>query len=581
MRITSILLAALAFGVAMSGRASPDSVRVWSWNAGTDLRVYAGSFSRNVTSREVDLVALRNERVHVQIGVRSAQDLTARVRVGQFEGPEGEPSGIGTLVRVPRLILVDENRQFTPDALIPCDSLELQANVSRSFWFTFSVPRDAADGIHRSIVEVAFEGARVDTFRVTINVLPFALPNPWDYQFHLNIWQDPASIARWHGVELWSEEHWALIGRYAQNLAMHGQKSATTTIIEGPWDAQTGHRFPSMVTWKYPGEWQLERTDRFTFDFSVFDRYVETLEAAGVRDAIHAYSIVYGPGSRNDCQITYIDTRTGEKKVRTTTVGDPWYMAAWRTFLPRFVDHLSGKGWLEKTYLGMDEKPDEVLEIILPLVGEAAPGLKVALAGYGGKYMSVVDDFAISFRHLFNPKGDYPLEPEKRRKEGKRTTFYVAVGPIRPNTFLFSPLFESRILPWISVASNLDGFLRWAYNMWPDALWDQPFYRWHSGDMFLVYPGDHGPWDSVRWEMLHQGIQDVEALRLARMTLEQARERGVAEEQLEPLQADLDHAVRLATRQYLDGSSRYPVPDEARALVNGVLERLAVLLQAE
>lgn len=33
--------------------------------------------------------------------------------------------------------------------------------------------------------------------------------------------------------------------------------------------------------------------------------------------------------------------------------------------------------------------------------------------------------------------------------------------------------------------------------------------------MFFVYPGKNGPLDSMRWELLRQGIQDYEALNLA------------------------------------------------------------------
>lgn len=555
---------------------SADTTPVWSWIADTDLRVYPSSFSRRLGLREIDVCALRNERVHAQIGVRAERDVEVALEAIGFSAENSGPLWAVPVVRISRWILVDEDGQLTPDVLIPSDTLRLRANTSRSFWLTWFVPADADTGVHGMKLVVHFKGVQADTYRVRLKVLPFALPDPAEYRFHLNVWQDPAALARWHGVELWSEEHWELIGRYAQNLAAHGQKSATTTILDDPWDAQTGHPFPSMVLWKYPGEWNLRRTDRFSFDFSLFDRYVETLEKAGVRQAIHAYSIVYGPGGRNDCRITYLDTRSRKVRQRRTTVGDPWYMAAWRNFLPQFVTHLRQKGWLEKTFLGMDEKPDEILEVILPLVREAAPGLKVALAGYGGKYIDAVDDFSISYQYLLAPQGGYRLDPERRRSQGKVTTFYVAVGPIRPNTFLFSPLFESRILPWIADAVHLDGFLRWAYNSWPDGMWEQPFYRWHSGDMFLVYPGDAGPWDSMRWEMLHQGIQDVEALRLARELLRRAQAAGVlGEQEGAALSAQLERANRLATRQYLDPSAWYPQPAEARHLVNEVLERLA------
>jgi hypothetical protein len=70
------------------------------------------------------------------------------------------------------------------------------------------------------------------------------------------------------------------------------------------------------------------------------------------------------------------------------------------------------------------------------------------------------------------------------------------------------------MLPWVAADHDVDGYIRWAWNLWPTDVWTQPKFKWPPGDMFFVYPGDTGPLDSTRWEMLHQGIQDVEALRL-------------------------------------------------------------------
>lgn len=101
-----------------------------------------------------------------------------------------------------------------------------------------------------------------------------------------------------------------------------------------------------------------------------------------------------------------------------------------------------------------------------------------------------------------------------RRRAGRTTTFYVACGIARPNTFTFSPPAEACYLGWVASAMGFDGFLRWASNSWgehPERDARNP--RWPAGDTFLMYPGGVR---SVRFERLREGIQDYEKMRILR-----------------------------------------------------------------
>jgi hypothetical protein len=65
---------------------------------------------------------------------------------------------------------------------------------------------------------------------------------------------------------------------------------------------------------------------------------------------------------------------------------------------------------------------------------------------------------------------------------------------------------------------GFDGFLRWAYNSWPeDPVMDSRYIKWPAGDTYLVYPGARS---SVRFERLREGIQDYEKIRILRETPE-------------------------------------------------------------
>ena len=68
-----------------------------------------------------------------------------------------------------------------------------------------------------------------------------------------------------------------------------------------------------------------------------------------------------------------------------------------------------------------------------------------------------------------------------------------------------------------AVKSNLDGYLRWAFNSWvQEPLLDSRYITWAAGDTYLVYPGAR---TSIRFERLVSGIQDYEKIKILRKEL--------------------------------------------------------------
>ena len=59
---------------------------------------------------------------------------------------------------------------------------------------------------------------------------------------------------------------------------------------------------------------------------------------------------------------------------------------------------------------------------------------------------------------------------------------------------------------------GLDGFLRWAWNSWPeDPTKDATYWNWRAGDTFLCYPNGEPSW---RFLELRNGIIAAEKVRL-------------------------------------------------------------------
>ena len=112
---------------------------------------------------------------------------------------------------------------------------------------------------------------------------------------------------------------------------------------------------------------------------------------------------------------------------------------------------------------------------------------------------------------------------EKLHSKGGRMLWYVCCWPPIPNTFLHSPLVEGQLHGWLTFYLKLDGFLRWAFCLWPAEPWKRVSWRapdWSAGDLYFVLPGNDGsPVETLRYEALRMAGQDYELLKLAERTL--------------------------------------------------------------
>ncbi|HET7214816.1 MAG TPA: carbohydrate-binding family 9-like protein [Terriglobia bacterium] len=565
--LTTLLLAG-TFLFLPFAEAQTESSGLQAWEVSTGMRLTPASMQEE-KSAGASAEAFRNEIVSMQFAVRSASDLKPFAASCEASGASGarQLPCSWVEVRYPGYVPVVERGEAMADPLFPSPPNEIKANWTQGVWLTVSVPRDAAAGDYEGGLEIR-AGAESKRFKLSLRVLDFTLPGMVQGNFDLNIWQDPAAVARVAKVPLWSPEHWKLLEAYTRDLAAHGQKAISTSIISDPWRSQTGFVYPSMVQWNFPGVYKEGEASRFQFDFSVLDRYVEMMMKAGIDKSIQCFSMVDGPGRTSLCNIGYTDTQTGKMRICPTHVGDAAYRDAWGAFLPALVRHLRQHGWLSRTYMGFDEKPQAIMEGILSVLKADAPELKVSLSGGSSSEESATVGDLVLYYGALRRRDVVRKLLEERRGVGP-TTFYTACGTTSPNTFIYSPQWESRLLPWISFQHGLAGYARWAYQSWPEDVWKDPESRWHSGDSFLVYPGDDGPIDSTRWELLRQGIQDYEALAMLKQKIENLRKAPGHEDQAASLERRMMSAVHRATS--LDTCHGIPNPGLSRRNVNALL----------
>lgn len=484
-----------------------------------------GSEVPEVPAGPLKALACRNSIVSLAMLVRSEGNLHARLVFSDLTAGSASIPGDALSVKLVGAIPTPEAGPVM-EALTDVDVFT--AYGTAAFYITARIPKGIPAGIYRGTVTVMVGDEEAASNEIEIEVADVDLPDTHDWSFFLNVWANPATVARWHGVEIWSDEHFARMRPYIEDLASHGQKTAVVPICYQPWGTQTRDPFPNAVIWKRRGE-------EYEFDFSIFDRYVEMHIACGIDQAIHCYSVVQGPGSGRQSMIEYIDVETGEIKQIQTEIGDAEWCEAWKAFFKAFREHLAAKGWLEKTYIAFDEKPDDVMTPVMEMLAEYAPDFKIALAANTrSEEFAQIQDLCLS--GVFDDKGIAELAPAERKTMGMAelldpgnassktecssdkliTTFYVCCGPAFPNTFIYSPLVESRMLAWLAAQGGYDGFLRWSYNDWSADPYLHPEYApFPTGDCNFIYPGSNGPVSSLRWEQLREGIQDYELALIA------------------------------------------------------------------
>lgn len=508
--------------------------------------------------RDLELSGVRNERQSAQLAVTTTERISSlQCSVGELSGDGGRIPADNVTTRFVGYVPVDRalgemtwsatlegvagdevsgtrDPDVVGDPLLEWSAIDVPPYQTQPIWVTVDVPAETEPGEYTGTLTLSADAHDPVDFDVSLTVQEPVLPQPSAFDFHLDVWMSPDGIAQEYDVDRWSERHWSLLERYFEDLATRSQAAVTTVLVENPWmkdwlegerKPQTASGYSSMVEWRYDGQ-------TWSFDFSVFDRYVEEARKCGVGPRIHAFGFL---GFRPPEELRYFHTGENRSVEERVEIGDQRWTEVWTAFFDAFTAHLRDRGWLDDVWIAIDERDEPIIEAAVELLEEVAPALADRLSIAGSESIaSYADD--LSLNTLYVP--DVPFEYERtyideseierddsntttispgtvqeRRRDGKTTTFYTGGTPSHPNKLTFSPAAESRVLPWVAAKSRLDGYLCWSYTNWPEDVYVNPTERYIQGGEYFVYPGPNGPVSSIRWELLREGIEDYELLR--------------------------------------------------------------------
>lgn len=250
------------------------------------------------------------------------------------------------------------------------------------------------------------------------------------------------------------------------------------------------------------------------------------------------------------------------------TEDTPEYPILFESYCRQMEAHLAEKGWLDKAFVyWFDEPlPKDYAYVMngFAKLKKAAPNITRMLT-----VMEGVDERLYGGPEIWcaiSNKYDHAVA-EQRRQAGEKFWWYICTGPKAPYCGLFidHPGTALRAWLWQTWQRNIEGILVWQTNYWtsgtaypdhPQNPYEDPMgwctgygiprgekRPWGNGDGRFIYPPEsaaqaqpgepilEGPVDSIRWEMLRDGIEDYEYLAILKRLI-RARKQDLTQAQV-------------------------------------------------
>lgn len=467
-----------------------------------------------------------------------------------------------------------------PDALPPLDRpIDIAAGTNQPLWILVKVPAGAPPGDYKGVVQLKAEGWSASV-PVHLHVWNFTLPEKPYTQSGFGMGM--GNPFRYQGLKTDADKK-AVYAKYLQSFTDHRISTYDPTMFD-----------------HIDIQWEPRATPpRARLDFARFDRAMSEVVA---KNHITAFSLPI-PGMGGG---TFHERYEGE--IAGFKAGSPEYEAMFSSMVRQLEQHLRDKGWLDLAFIYWFDEPEEKdYEFVrkgMERIHQYAPGLRRMLTEEPNDALAGAVDLWCPLTPNLNPD-----IASRRRLAGDHFWWYVCCGPRAPYCGLFidHPATDLRVWLWQTWQHKVEGILIWDSTYWtsdaafPDSLqnpYEDPMgyvsgystpkgtkLYWGNGDGRFLYPplaaagGSEkpildGPVSSIRWEMLREGLEDVDYLHLLRNALN-APPAGASAE----LIADAGRLLQVP-REITASMTDYTFDSrpiyERRSSIAGMIERLGV-----
>lgn len=358
---------------------------------------------------------------------------------------------------------------------------------TNSFLVQFHVGPSARPGTYSGTVTLS-AGSESATIAVSLRVHRATIPA----KGHLKVtnWFSLDNMATHHGLKPWSPAHWTMIRKYAELMRRNRQNMFWVPL--GYIAARKG------------------KDGRWRFDFARWERTIRTFLSAGLTwiEGGHLAGRKEWDSPRYNV--------TGQGEMLATDPEGFAYLGALLTEIRKLVER---NGWKARYVQHLADEPHGAdvpdYRVLAAIARKFLPGVPLIDAiqntGLGG---------ALDIWVPLNSQYEQQREGwELHRSFGDEIWHYTCCVPGGRylNRLLDQSLLRPRLLHWGNYFYDLDGFLHWGLNHGR-----QPFEmsvvghggnnKLPAGDTHTVYPGTDGPWSSMRFEAMREGLEDYELL---------------------------------------------------------------------
>lgn len=491
-------------------------------------RIFPGSPLPAISYASADLAL--NERFSFQLVAKADADIIVKASV---EAPEGWS------VRVRRAGMVPVAHRntcgtdtpldlepgsaipgFVPDPLFDETFAKVAAGESAVFWISVEPPSDATPGrfeLSAVATPCKFWNAEEPAgkpvacrFSAILHDVRLAPRKDFDITF----WFYCDCLFDRYGTNGFDARFWPLFEAYVRDVVRHGQNVLYVPLFTPPLD---GIKRPSQLL-----KVSRRGKSRYAFDWSDVRRYVRTAKKCGIEKFEWCHLFAQW-GCKHALRI-YEGQGLDEKLLwpEDTPATSETYRQFLSQLLPELCKFLRDERIQSKSLFHISDEPngDEAKANYLAakqMVLSLAPGLK----------------FCDAVSHLDFGKEkiiDIPVPIITTALDfldaGLECWCYYCCGPREDylQHLIDTPLAKVAMHGLLFYRWPFRGFLHWGLNYWNrrgtripidpyvtlDAhAWDQ---GWCYGDTFLIYPGENGPVDSIRWEVFAESMQDYSLL---------------------------------------------------------------------
>ncbi len=342
---------------------------------------------------------------------------------------------------------------------------------------------------------------------VNIKVIDAAL---CDTDIYYTNWFHYDCLCDIHGVKLYSEEYFSLLGNYFENAAKHGMNTLLIPAFTPPLDTLIDSERMNVQAVGIKVE-----NGVYTFDFSLLERIIKLALDCGFKHFEHPHFFTQW-GAEHAPNIY-----AGKKRIfgwDTNASGDE-FKGFLNAYIPAFLSFAKKLGIDDRLFFHISDEPTDENEITYK---KAHAVIKDLLSDYPS------GDALSSIKFFENGTVKTPIVEITSADDfyGKCQNFwlYYTGGNIKngSNRRITNKPYCTRILGLHLFRYKARGFLHWGYNYCYDSMSmgifdpasDPCGYKQMPGVSFLSYPGINEVLPSLREKYMCEAMNDLRALKL-------------------------------------------------------------------